>query len=155
MPLTIGNAAPGFTLYAHDKQEVKLQDHFGKPVVLLFIPAAFTGVCTAEFCEIRDQLSYFNDLDTTVLGISVDSPFALEEFHKQQNLNFLLLSDFNKTVSTAYDCLHEDFAFGMKGVSKRSVFLIDKEGKLAYQEILDVPTNMPNFEALKTALENV
>ena len=106
-------------------------------VVLLFFPLAFTSVCTAELCSVRDNYALYNELNAVVYGISVDSAFTLAKFKEEQRLNFDLLSDFNKTASTAYDCLYSEFALGMKGVSKRSAFVIDKDGMIQYAEVLE------------------
>jgi len=155
MAITVGQQAPEFSLFDSDKKEIKLSDYRGKNVVLLFFPLAFTGVCTAELCSIRDNYSIYNNLNAEVLGISVDSLFVLDRFKKEQNLNFPLLSDFNKETSTAYGALHEKFAFGMQGVSKRSAFVIDKEGIVQYVEVLEVPTELPNFTAIQDVLKQV
>ncbi|MDR3679977.1 MAG: redoxin domain-containing protein [Flavipsychrobacter sp.] len=155
MAITAGQQAPEFSLFDSDKKEIKLSDYRGKNVVLLFFPLAFTGVCTAELCSIRDNYSIYNDLNAEVLGISVDSVFVLDKFKKEQNLNFPLLSDFNKEASTAYGAIYEKFAFGMQGVSKRSAFVVDKEGIIQYAEVLEVPTELPNFTAIQDALKQV
>jgi peroxiredoxin len=155
MALKTGDKAPNFTLYTSEKQQVALDDFKGKNVVLLFFPQAFTRVCTTEMCTARDELSFYQDLDAQVLGISVDSVFTLAKYKEDQQLNFPLLSDFNKEVSRAYDALYEEFGFGMKGVSKRSAFLIDKNGVIRYAEVLDNAGNLPNFDALKQTLKNL
>lgn len=153
--LSRGSIAPDFSLFNTDKKEIKLSDFNGKNVLVLFFPLAFTGVCTAELCNTRDNLTAYNNLNTEVVGISVDSLFALDEFKKQQNLNFDLLSDFNKATSKAYGSLYEDFVLGMKGVSKRSAFIIDKEGKIAYAEVLEDAGQLPNFQAIKETLASI
>jgi len=155
MALQQGQQAPDFNLRDTDKAEVTLNSQRGKNVVLLFFPMAFTGVCTAELCSVRDNYDQYNALNAQVYGISVDSPFTLGEFRKQQNLNFPLLSDFNKEASTAYDSLYETFAFGMKGVSKRSAFVIDKEGVIQYAEVLEDAGKQPDFAAIKSTLERL
>jgi glutaredoxin-dependent peroxiredoxin len=152
MSVKVGEKAPAFTLYNTEKQEVSLQDYQGKNVVLLFFPLAFTSVCTDELCHMRDNIAEYEKLDADVLAVSVDSPFTLEKFKAEQNLNFPLLSDFNKEVSRNFGALYEDFVFDMKGVSKRSAFVIDKEGKVRYAEVLDNAGNLPNFEVIKETL---
>lgn len=152
MSVKVGEKAPEFTLHNTEKKEVSLSDYRGKNVVLLFFPLAFTSVCTDELCHMRDNLSAYEKLDAEVLAVSVDSPFTLEKFREEQNLNFSLLSDFNKEVSRNYGALYEDFVFGMKGVSKRSAFVIDKEGQVRYAEVLDNAGDLPNFEAVKETL---
>ncbi len=152
MPLKAGDKAPSFTLYDSEKNQVALEDYKGKNVVLLFFPLAFTGVCTTELCTIRDDLSSYNDLNAQVLAVSIDSPFSLAKFKAEQNLNFPLLSDFNREVVRAYDALYEEFVLGMKGVAKRSAFVIDKNGIIRYAEVLDNAGDLPNFEAIKQTL---
>lgn len=153
--LQTGQQAPEFTLRDSDKQEVKLSDYKGKNVVLLFFPLAFTGVCTAELCSIRDNMAAYNDLNAQVLAVSVDSPFTLGKFKTEQGYNFPLLSDFNKDVSAAYGSLYENFVMGMKGVSKRSAFVIDKDGVLQYAEVLEDAGKVPDFEAIQGVLKNL
>jgi len=156
MPANVGDKAPFFKLVSSEKIEVSLSNYAGKNVVLLFFPLAFTGVCTTELCTMRDNLTYYNRMNAEVLGVSVDSPFTLEKFKAEQNLNFPLLSDFNKEASRAYDSLYEEFpAFGMRGVSKRSAFVIDKEGIVQYKEICASPGDLPKFDAIKETLSNL
>lgn len=149
-----GDKAPNFTLRASDTAEVSLSGYEGKNVVLLFFPLAFTGVCTTELCTMRDDITTYNNMNANVLAVSVDSPFALAKFKEEQKLNFPLLSDFNKTVSRSYGALYEDFVLDMKGVSKRSAFVIDEKGIIRYAEVLENAGDLPNFAAIKEALEN-
>jgi len=155
MKIDVGQQAPAFSLYDSDKNRVNLVDFSGKNVVLLFFPLAFTSVCTAELCSVRDNLSLYNQLNAEVLGISVDSLHTLKRFKQDQQLNFRLLSDFNKEVSTAYGCIYDTFSFDMKGVSKRAAFVIDGEGIVAHAEVLENAGNQPNFEDIKKALQTV
>ncbi len=127
-----GDKAPGFTLTNSEKNKVSLSDFIGKNVVLLFFPQAFTGTCTAELCNVRDELKEYGQLNAEVIAISVDSIFTLAKFKELQNYNFLMLSDFNKEVSRQFGTIYEDWIFDMKGVSKRSAFLIDKNGIVQY-----------------------
>lgn len=152
MALQIGEKAPEFTLLNTDKQEVSLSSYQGKNVVILFFPLAFTGVCTTELCEMRDNIATYSNLNAEVVAISVDSPFTLEKFKAEQSLPFPLLSDFNKTAAAAYDSLYEDFVLGLKGVAKRSAFVVDAEGVIQYAEVLENAGNVPNFDAVKAAL---
>ncbi len=152
MSLKPGDKAPLFSLYNTNKEEVSIESFRGKNVVLLFFPLAFTGVCTQELCQIRDEKAEYNNLNAEVLGISVDSLFTLEQFKEKEGYNMDLLSDFNKEVSQSYGCLYADFAFGMRGVSKRSAFVIDAEGTIRYAEVLEKPTDLPNFEEIKSTL---
>jgi len=152
MSLSIGDKAPSFTLRASDTKEVSLEDHSGRNVVLLFFPLAFTGVCTTELCSMRDDIATYQGLDADILAISIDSPFTLAKFKEEQNLNFPLLSDFNKDVSRAYGCLYEEFVLGLRGVSKRSAFVIDKTGTIRHMEVLESAGDLPDFEKVKSAL---
>jgi len=152
MSVKVGDKAPLFKLHASDKSEVSLESYKGKNVVLLFFPLAFTGVCTTELCTMRDDIANYNDMDAEILAVSVDSLFSLDKFKQEQNLNFPLLSDFNKEVSRSYGSLYEEFVLGMRGVSKRSAFVIDKEGKIKYAEVLESAGDLPNFDAIKAAL---
>lgn len=152
MAIQIGQKAPDFKLFGTDKKEVTLEDFQGRNVVLLFFPMAFTGVCTAELCAMRDDIGTYQGLNAQVLGVSVDSPFTLAKFKEEQSLNFPLLSDFNKEASQAYDSMYETFAFGLKGVSKRSAFVIDAQGVVQYAEVLDSAGDLPNFEKVRAVL---
>jgi peroxiredoxin len=155
MALQVGDKAPNFTLTSDSKEAVTLADYQGKNVVVLFFPLAFTGVCTTELCNMRDDIVAYQNLDAAVLAISVDSPFVLEQFKIQQNLNFPLLSDFNAEASTAYDAKYAEFAFGMKNVSKRSAFVVDKVGDIRYAEVLESAGDLPNFDAIKETLSSL
>lgn len=152
MQIEVGKPAPPFSLFNTEKQEISLESLKGKNVLLHFFPLAFTSVCTAQLCNARDNMATYNSMNCVVLGISVDSLFSLGEFRKQQNLNFDLLSDFNKTTIRDYGLVIEDFAFGMKGVSKRAAFLIDKEGIVRYAEVTPTPADQPNYQAILDAL---
>ena len=156
MKIIIGEEAPNFSLYDSEKNKVNLSDFKGKNVLLLFFPLAFTGTCTAELCSIRDNIAIYNDTNAQVLGISVDSLFVLNKYKQEQNLNFPLLSDFNKDASKAFDVLYEVFpGFEMEGVSKRAAFVIDKEGKLRYIEVCPTPGDLPNFTAIEQLLNTL
>ena len=155
MTVKVGEVAPQFKLFNTDKELVNLSDHQGKKKLLLFFPLAFTGVCTEELCSVRDDIAFYNGLDAEVFGISVDSLFTLEKFKNELNLDFPLLSDFNKEVSRMYDCIHETFAFDMQGVSKRSAFVIDEEDIIRYAEVLDNPGEVPNFDLIKETLSSL
>lgn len=153
MSIQVGQKAPAFNLFNTEKQKVSLAEQQGKPVVLLFFPLAFTGVCTAELCNVRDNIALYNNTNAQVFGISVDSLFTLEKFSKEQNLNFPLLSDFNKEAATAFGVLYETFpAFEMMGVSKRAAFVIDKEGVVQYAEVCSTPGDLPDFSAIQATL---
>jgi len=152
MVIEKGQTAPDFSLYNSEKQKLTLSEQKGKNVLLLFFPQAFTGVCTKELCAIRDDIGRYDNLNATIWGISVDSVFTLAKFREEQHYNFPLLSDFNKEVSDLYGCLYTEWILDMKGVSKRSAFLIDKNGRVQYTEVLDDPGKLPDFEAINSAL---
>jgi peroxiredoxin len=152
MAVTVGQAAPNFTLFNTDKQPVSLEQYKGKNVLILFFPLAFTGVCTTELCNIRDNIGVYNNANAEVLGISVDSLFTLGKFKEEQNLNFQLLSDFNKDTAAAYGALYENFVLDMRGVAKRSAFIVDKDGNIAYAEVLESAGDLPDFAAIQAKL---
>lgn len=154
MSIKKGEKAPLFTLRNSATEEVSLSDYKGKNVLLLFFPLAFTGVCTAELCGIRDDIATYNNMEAEVIAVSVDSPFTLAKFKEEQGYNFPLLSDFNKEVSRAYGALYEDFVLGLKGVSKRAAFVIDKEGTIRYAEVLENAGDIPNFASVQSTLAN-
>jgi peroxiredoxin len=152
----LGKPAPSITLFDTDKKAVSLSDFKGQNVVVLFFPLAFTGVCTTELCSIRDNIGTYNNANAQVLGISVDSIFTLGKFKEEQKLNFPLLSDFNKNASKSFDVLYEVFpAFEMQGVSKRSAFVIDKEGVVQYEEVCATPGDLPDFAAIQNVLNTL
>ncbi len=156
--LKVGDAAPDFALFNQDAEKVSLEQFRGKNVVLLFFPLANTSVCTKEMCTFRDELKVYENLDAQVLGVSVDSPFALKMFADKNNYNFPLLSDFNKEVSANYGALYDVFVpgkFDFKGVSKRSAFVIDKNGVIQYAEVLENAGEEPNYSAIKSTLEKI
>jgi Peroxiredoxin len=155
MPLAIGSKAPDFTLKTKTSdgpKDVKLSDNFGKKqTVLLFFPAAFTGVCTQEMCDTSSGLAEYTNLGAEVYGISVDNPFAQEAWAKQNNISITLLSDLNKTVTKAYDVLFPNLV-GMYETSARAAFVIGQDGVIKYAEQTPTPKDLPNFAAVKEAL---
>jgi peroxiredoxin len=155
MPLPIGSKAPSFSLYNTDRKEISLRDFAGKPLVINFFPAAFTGVCTEQMCTNRDDMSFYQELGVNVIGISVDMPFSLKAFKEQNKIGFELLSDFNKQTIHEYEMYHCNFTCGIRGVAKRGVAVVDKEGKLAYTEATANPGTQVNFVALQEALKRL
>ena len=155
MNITIGQPAPDFTLYSSEKKKITLSEQKGQPVLLLFFPLAFTSVCTAELCAVRDNISWYNSINAKVFGISVDALHTLARYKEEQQFNFTLLSDFNKEVSRAYDSIYELWAYGMKGVSKRSAFVIDKDGLIRYAEVLENADAIPDFEQIQGTLNGL
>ena len=155
MAIQIGNKAPDFTLKNSEGEDITLSSFQGEHnVLVLFFPLAFSSVCTAELCQTRDNLKMYNEFNARVLGISVDSFYTLKEFKKMQNLNFDLLSDFNKEVAKSYGCLYDEF-FGMSGVAKRSAFVIDKEGAVQYAEVLESAGDLPDFAKIQETLSTL
>lgn len=157
MALSTGQKAPAFTLYNSEKKKISLVDYLGKKnVLMMFFPQAFTGVCTKQLCSVRDGINRYQNEHTEVIGLSVDSVFTLAKYKEEQQYNFPMVSDFNREVSNQYEAIHESFTdMGMKGVSKRSAFIIDKEGVLQYVEVLDNPTEMPDFDSIDKKLSEL
>jgi glutaredoxin-dependent peroxiredoxin len=154
MTLQPGDKAPDFRLFNTNKEWVSLSDLRGKNVLLLFFPLAFTSVCTKELCSVRDNLAFYNNANAAVFGISVDSNATLAKFKEDQKLDFTLLSDFNREASAAYGILYENFGW-MKDVSKRSAFVIDKEGTIRYAEVLENAGDVPDFEKINRTLQEI
>ena len=155
MSISVGQKAPDFSLFNSEKHKVSLSDFRGRNVLILFFPQAFTGVCTQELCSIRDNMNKYTSLNAEVLGISVDSVFTLAKYKEEQQYNFPLLSDFNKEVSHLYGSLYHDWILDMKGVSKRSAFLVDKDGLIQYAEVLENPGEQPDFKAIDSTLSSL
>src|SRR6201996_6301363 len=147
MSLQPGQPAPQLTLVSTERKMISLSDFKGKKIVLHFFPFAFTGTCTTQLCTMRDNFGYYDGLNAVILGISVDSPFTLAKFKEENGYQFQLLSDFNKEVSTAYGAIYDTF-FGMKGIAKRSAFVIDEEQNIIYAEVLEDANNLPDFNAI-------
>jgi peroxiredoxin len=151
MPADVGSIAPDFTLVNQDREPVTLSQLRGRPVVLAFFPAAFSSVCTKELCTFRDGMSGLEKARAQVLGISVDSFFALKAFHDQQGFKFALLSDFNKQVIRDYGVFNEDM-IGLKGIAKRAVFVLDAHGVVRYREVLEDARNEPDYQKVYDTL---
>ena len=151
MPVDVGSTAPDFTLMNHDRQPVTLSATRGRPVVLAFFPGAFSDTCTSELCTLRDSMARFNAVDAHVFGISVDTFFTLKAFHDQQKFTFPLLCDFIKQVIRDYGVFNEDM-IGLKGIAKRAVFVLDKNGVVRHREVFEDARNEPDYEKLHQAL---
>jgi peroxiredoxin len=152
MSIDVGAKAPDFTLMNQDREPVTLSEQLKQgPVVLAFFPAAFSGTCTKEMCTFRDAASELNNVHAKVLGISVDTFFAQKAWADAQHLNFPLLSDFNKTVIRQYDVVNPDM-IGLKDISKRAVFVIDRHGVVRHREVLDDARNEPDYGKVTQAL---
>ena len=152
MSVEVGAKAPDFTLPNQDREPVTLSEQLKKgPVVLAFFPAAFSSVCQQEMCTFRDSIADLNTSSAGVLGVSVDTFFALKAWADAQRLNFPLLSDFNKDVIRQYDVVNPDM-IGLKNISKRAVFVIDRGGVVRHREVLEDARNEPDYEKVKQAV---
>jgi len=154
--LKVGDKAPDFELYDVDLKLRSLKEFNGKNVILAFYPGAFTSVCQKEMCTLRDSLSKFNKFNAQVVGISVDGPFANKAFAQQNMITFPVLCDFERKVSKMYGGLHEDFV-GIKGysVAKRSVFVVNKEGKIAYLWVSEDPGKEPDYSEIEKVISTL
>ncbi|MFW9911792.1 MAG: redoxin domain-containing protein [Candidatus Thorarchaeota archaeon] len=153
--VNVGNTAPDFTLLEAPGKSVTLSEELKKgAVVLLFYPGDFTSVCTEEMCRFRDDLSDYNDLGANVIGISVDSIFSHAAFKEKNEIQFPLLSDWEKNVIQAYDVVHPDLA-GMKEVAKRAVFVIGVDGKVSYKWVGASLGDLPPFDEVKAAVKDL
>ena len=159
MAIAVGTKAPDFTLKSKQASglvDVKLSNNFGKKnSVVLFFPAAFTGVCTKEMCDITAGLSAYSGLNADVIGISVDGPFAQEAWAQKEKIGTTLASDLNKTTAKAYGVLVDDLGGlipGFGSTSARAAFVIDKNGVVQYSEQTPTPKDLPNFNAIKDTL---
>ena len=158
MAIEVGTKAPDFTLKSKSTGEVEdvtLSSNYGsKNTVLLFVPLAFTGVCTGELCDITAGLSSYTDLNADVIGISVDSPFSQEAWAQKEGIGITLVSDLNKTTAGDYGVLLDDL-MGFGAVSARAAFVIDKDGIVQYSEQTPTPKDLPNFDAIKDTLSKL
>lgn len=162
MTMNIGDTAPDFTLKSKnetgDVKDYSLSDYKGKKnVVLFFYPQSFTGVCTNEMCSITKDFEDYSSMNAVTLGVSVDSIFTQDAWAKANGITIPLLSDFNKEVIEKYGTRYADggFVHNMNGVSKRAAFVIDKEGKIRYAEVLESAGDLPNFEKIKETLKSL
>ena len=153
MKIEIGQPAIDFTLMDNENNSFTLSAQKGKKVVLLFFPKAFTSVCTKELCSVRDTLSDYNSLNATVVGISCDTVEVLNDYKKDQQLNFPLLSDDTREISFKYGSLYQSNPDDMGGVSKRSAFVIDENGIVLHADVLEDGYQIPDFEAVMASLK--
>jgi peroxiredoxin len=154
MPVDVGTMAPDFTLTNQDRQPITLSGQRGAPVVLAFFPAAFSSVCAKEMCTFRDSMATLGGAKAQVYGISVDTFFTLKAFHDHEKLTFPLLSDFNKQVIRDFGVFNEDM-IGLKGIAKRAVFVIDKDGVVRHREVLEDARNEPDYDAVFRTLSGL
>ena len=163
MSLTIGSHAPDFTLCsktAEGPKQIQLSSHKGKDaVLLLFFPMAFTGVCTQEMCDVSQGLKKYADLNAVVYGISGDNPFAQEAWALKEGISVPLLADYEHEVAKAYGVSYDSFlpqiGLGMGGVPKRSAFIVDRDGMIAYAESSEDPKQLPDFAAIEKKLQDL
>lgn len=159
MQLKVGDIAPDFSLKSTSNETYKLSDFKGKKnVVILFFPAVGTSVCEKELCSTRDGMKDYENLNAQVLAISVDGPFAQKLWSDKHQFNFPVLSDFNKEVAPTYGAFYDVWLpekFGLKGVAKRSAFVIDKDGIIKYAEVLENAGHEPNYNAIQEVLKNI
>ncbi|PSP80044.1 peroxiredoxin [Halobacteriales archaeon QS_1_68_20] len=152
----VGDPAPDFTapLANGDIVPFTLSEHLDEaPLVLAFFPGAFTSVCTTELCTFEERMGVFEDMGATVYGISVDSPFALNEFREQEDLGFGLVSDHQKVVIDRYDVRDSFDDLGYYGLAQRSVFVVDDDGTITYKWTAEHPGQEPDYEAVEAAAE--
>ena len=156
MAVEVGQAAPQFSLYDTERTKRSLSEFKGKNVVLAFVPGAFTGTCTTEMCNLRDQMDQFNSINAEVLGISVDPPFSQKAWADANNLNFTILSDFSREATKAYDVAWNNMA-GLEGytAANRAVFVVDKEGVIRYKWLAPSPTDLPDYDEIRQALSQL
>jgi peroxiredoxin len=159
MAISVGSTAPNVLLFHGTPEGIKplrTSDYKGKKnIVLLFYPAAFTGVCTKEMCTIRDTMSVYESLDAEVIGVSPDYPASLAIWGKQHELSMTLASDFNHEAVNAYDIEFPGWGGGMIGIPKRSAFVIDKEGMIQYAHICATANDLPPFEEIQETLKGL
>jgi peroxiredoxin len=158
MAIKVGSKAPDFSLKSKSPTglvDIKLSDNIGKKnTVLLFFPAAFTSVCTKEMCDISAGFGAYAGLNATVIGISVDTPFAQEAWAKQEKISIPLASDLNKKTIKEYDVVFPNLA-DIGDTAARAAFVIDKQGVVQYAEQTATPKDLPNFEAVKATLSKL
>ncbi len=153
MAITVGQAAPEFTLHETPQQQRSLSDYRGKNVVIAFFPGAFTGVCTTEMCALRDRIDQFSSMNAEVIGITVDPPFAQAAWKAANNVEYTFLSDYNREVVNAYDVALPGLA-GMQGyvAAKRAVTIVDGEGIVRYHWVSESPGVEPDYEEVRAAV---
>jgi peroxiredoxin len=154
MALKVGDNAPDATVYIRPREPVQLSSYRGRPVVLMFFPLAFSGVCTKEMCSVAEDYSAYQNLGAEVIGISVDSPYVNTRFAESCNATFPIVSDFNREAIKAFDVVRADLG-GLKDVAERAVFVIDRNGKIGYAWQGMHPGIFPPLEEVKAAVERL
>lgn len=161
--LNVGDKAPEFklvTITEEGPQIVTLSEQIGSEnILLLFVPMAFTGGCTREFCSLSETMNEYTELGAKVIGITGDNPFANAAWAEKEKITMTILSDYEHTATKNYGIAYEAFLpeknLIMGSVPKRSAFVIDKSGVIKYIEILENPSDMPNFVKIKEALSDL
>jgi len=150
-----GDSAQGFELPHKPGETIDVGTHIGsEPVVLLFFPLAFSPTCTDEFCTMRDEWDSWASLDAKVFGVTCDSPFVTDRFREELRIPFPILSDFNRDVAKSWGAIHDEL-LGLRDVPKRAAFVVDANGSVAYDWVSDDPSKLPDFAAVKSAVESV
>jgi glutaredoxin-dependent peroxiredoxin len=153
MALQAGDRAPDFTVFSRPKEELRLGDYIGKqPVVLLFMPLAFSSTCTREMCTVAEDYASYSSLGAQVFGVTVDSPYVNQKWAEDCGAPFPILSDFNKQATALYGVLRADLN-GLKGVAERAAFVIDRSGKIVYAWVGENPGVFPPLEEIKAAVK--
>lgn len=153
--ITVGDKGPDFELPSTVGEKIKLSEQLKEgPVVLVFYPLDWSPVCTNEICTLRDGFTEFEELGVKVLAISVDSIFSHYAWAEKLGITFPLLSDFNRKVIRLYGVIHEEI-LGLKGIAKRSVFILDREGTVRYRWISEDPAQLPNMEEVRENLKKL
>ena len=153
-PVQVGQPAPDATVFRRPRDPVRLSTLRDQPLVLLFFPLAFSTVCTQEMCSMAEDHDAWAELGVRVVGISVDSPYTNLKFAESCNARFPILSDWNKEASEAFGVLRRDLG-GLKGVSERAAFVIDREGVVRFSWVGDNPGILPPFDEIKDTVRGL
>ena len=154
MAISVGSKAPDFKLKSADMRDVRLEKATSENTVLLFVPFAFSEVCTAEFCQVTQDLDLYRGLETQVLGISSDSPFALKAWSEKDHIEIELLSDFDGEVAESYGVSYDRF-LGYRRVAMRAAFVIDGQGIVRKSLVSEDAREIPDFSEIKSCLERM
>lgn len=153
----VGQKAPDFTMLSDEAKPVTLSKELGHgPVVLSFYVFDFTNTCQGQLCAMRDSLGDLQAMGAKVFGISTDSHHSHRVFKQQNQINYPLLSDWNKDASKAFGVLYDKFGdFGLRGVSKRSVFVLDREGVVRYRWVTEDSKIPPDHTRVLEEVKNL
>ena len=150
--IQVGSKAPDFKVFDTERNELSLENFRGKKLILFFFPMAWTSTCTKQLCALQEDYKSYSELNAVVVGVSVDTIFALKRYATEHHIGFPLLSDFNKEMIHSYDIVHHDFILGYKDVAKRATFVIDEEGIIRFAEVLHSLGSLPDIDAIKKVL---